>query len=83
MIANLDWQEQALCRQTDPEAFFPEPGYGVTLPAKKTCLRCEVRQQCLNYALENHERHGIWGGLSERQRRRILKNRQALNGAVA
>src|SRR4051812_48456188 len=70
--AELEWQERALCAQTDPEAFFPEKG-GSTREAKRVCLSCEVRVQCLDYALENDERFGIWGGLSERERRRVKK----------
>ena len=68
----LDWQERALCAQTDPEAFFPEKG-GSTRDAKRVCLSCEVRGDCLEYALQNDERFGIWGGLSERERRRLKK----------
>ena len=66
------WQEQALCAETDPEAFFPEKG-GSTREAKKICTGCEVKAQCLEYALANDERFGIWGGLSERERRRLKK----------
>jgi WhiB family redox-sensing transcriptional regulator len=66
------WQEQALCAQTDPEAFFPEKG-GSTREAKRVCLSCDVRTECLEYALENDERFGIWGGLSERERRRLKR----------
>ncbi|MDV8000889.1 WhiB family transcriptional regulator [Rhodococcus sp. IEGM 1408] len=66
------WQEQALCAQTDPEAFFPEKG-GSTREAKKICTGCEVKAECLEYALANDERFGIWGGLSERERRRIKR----------
>lgn len=62
----LGWQERALCAQTDPESFFPEKG-GSTREAKKVCLACEVRSECLEYALANDERFGIWGGLSERE----------------
>ena len=58
----LSWQERALCAQTDPEAFFPEKG-GSTREAKKVCLSCDVRSECLEYALANDERFGIWGGL--------------------
>ena len=64
------WQERALCAQTDPEAFFPEKG-GSTREAKKVCTGCDVRMECLEYALENDERFGIWGGLSERERRKL------------
>ncbi|KAF0846264.1 WhiB family redox-sensing transcriptional regulator [Nocardia caishijiensis] len=66
------WQERALCAQTDPEAFFPEKG-GSTREAKRICLGCEVRDQCLEYALAHDERFGIWGGLSERERRRLKR----------
>ncbi len=64
-----EWQERALCAQTDPEAFFPEKG-GSTREAKRICTGCEVRAECLEYALAHDERFGIWGGLSERERRR-------------
>lgn len=69
---SLAWQAQALCAQTDPEAFFPEKG-GSTREAKNVCACCAVRAQCLEYALENDERFGIWGGLSERERRRLKR----------
>ena len=66
------WQDRALCAQTDPEAFFPEKG-GSTREAKKVCLTCEVRDDCLEYAWMTDERFGIWGGLSERERRKLKK----------
>ena len=72
----LAWQTDALCAQTDPEAFFPEKG-GSTRDAKRICASCEVRAQCLQYALANDERFGIWGGLSERERRRVRRARSA------
>ena len=64
------WDAAALCAQTDPEAFFPEKG-GSTRDAKKVCQSCEVKAQCLAYALANDERFGIWGGLSPRERRKV------------
>ena len=71
--ANPDeWQDRALCAQTDPESFFPEKG-GSTREAKRVCGGCEVRAECLGYALEHDERFGIWGGLSERERRRLKR----------
>jgi WhiB family transcriptional regulator, redox-sensing transcriptional regulator len=70
-----DWAERALCAQTDPEAFFPEKG-GSPNEAKRICSRCDVKAECLEYALANDERFGVWGGLSERERRR-LKRRMA------
>ena len=68
----LSWQERSLCAQTDPEAFFPEKG-GSTREAKKVCVGCDVPPECLEYALANDERFGIWGGLSERERRKLKK----------
>lgn len=68
----LSWQADALCAQTDPEAFFPEKG-GSTREAKRICEGCEVRSSCLEYALQNDERFGIWGGLSERERRKLRR----------
>ncbi|GAA1573758.1 Transcriptional regulator WhiB [Leucobacter aridicollis] len=68
----LAWQSDALCAQTDPESFFPEKG-GSTREAKRICESCEVRSECLDYALENDERFGIWGGLSERERRKLRR----------
>lgn len=72
--ADEEWESQALCAQTDPEAFYPDKG-GSTKQAKDICLGCPVRLECLQYALDRDERFGIWGGLSERERRR-LKRRQ-------
>ena len=67
------WRDDALCAQTDPEAFFPEKG-GSTREAKKICAGCPVRAECLESALANDERFGIWGGLSERERRRLRRS---------
>lgn len=72
----LAWQTDSLCAQTDPEAFFPEKG-GSTRDAKTICQSCEVRSECLEYALGNDERFGIWGGLSERERRKLRKRDSA------
>ncbi|OZM74014.1 hypothetical protein CFN78_06925 [Amycolatopsis antarctica] len=62
------WMTGALCAQTDPEEFYPEKG-GSTAAAKRICQACDVRVVCLAYALDRGERHGIWGGVSERDRR--------------
>ena len=67
-----EWHERALCAQTDPEAFFPEKG-GSTREAKKICQGCPVKDECLEYALAHDERFGIWGGMSERERRRLKR----------
>jgi len=77
-LAELRWQERALCAETDPEAFFPEKG-GSTREAKRVCRSCEVRAECLEYALEHDERFGIWGGMSERERRRLKRDRAAVD----
>jgi WhiB family redox-sensing transcriptional regulator len=77
--AENSWRLDALCAETDPEAFFPEKG-GSTREAKRVCTGCEVRAECLEFALENDERFGIWGGLSERERRRLrLMRRDAIS----
>ena len=68
--AGESWRLSALCAETDPEAFFPEKG-GSTREAKRVCVGCDVRAECLEFALTNDERFGIWGGLSERERRRL------------
>lgn len=69
------WMSKALCAQTDPEAFYPEKG-GSTREAKQVCSRCPVSAECLDAALEREERFGIWGGMSERERRRLLKQQK-------
>ena len=71
-IEELPWAADAKCLQADPETFFPEKG-GSTREAKRICMQCDVREQCLDYALENDERFGIWGGLSERERRKLKR----------
>ena len=70
--AAYDWRDEAQCAQTDPEAFFPEKG-GSTRDAKAVCANCPVRQQCLDWAIETGETFGVWGGLSERERRAYAK----------
>ena len=66
--------EAPLCAQTDPEAFFPEPGHNLQFEVKNICGRCEHQIECAEWGLK-HERFGIWGGLSELQRRAIRKQR--------
>ena len=63
-----DWHDRARCAETDPEMFFPEKGES-TGPAKRVCAGCEVWAECLQDALDRGERFGVWGGLSERERR--------------
>ena len=68
------WQENANCLGVDPDLFFPERGAS-TREAKSVCRGCEVREDCLEYALAHGEKFGIWGGLSERERRRVRRQR--------
>lgn len=70
------WQQNALCAQIDPEIMFPPKG-GSTREAKSVCALCEVRTECLNWAIENQERFGVLGGMSERERRRETSRRKA------
>ncbi|MDR3152421.1 MAG: WhiB family transcriptional regulator [Bifidobacteriaceae bacterium] len=72
------WREYALCSQTNPTAFFPEKG-GSTKDAKNVCTNCVVKSECLEYALTNDIRFGIWGGKSERERRRFKKDQEISN----
>lgn len=69
------WMHRGLCRNEPPERFFPSDGVGVEV-AKGICATCPVRPTCLEHALTNRIDHGVWGGASERQRRRILKRRR-------
>jgi WhiB family transcriptional regulator, redox-sensing transcriptional regulator len=68
------WQAQANCMGVDPDLFFPERGAS-TKEAKEVCRGCVVREECLEYALANSEKFGIWGGMSERERRRVRRAR--------
>jgi WhiB family transcriptional regulator, redox-sensing transcriptional regulator len=69
-----DWRYRALCVQVDPDLFFPEPmNYVKIRHAKRICQVCDVRAECLEYALV-HDESGIWGGMSERERRRLKRN---------
>jgi WhiB family redox-sensing transcriptional regulator len=68
------WRQQAACRGTDLDVFFPERGE-TAAPARLVCAACPVCQPCLEYALSNRITHGIWGGLTERERR-PLQSRQ-------
>jgi WhiB family redox-sensing transcriptional regulator len=71
-----EWTAAALCAQTDPDAFFPERGDS-TREAKRVCRGCPVRAECLALALRNGEQHGVWGGLTERQRRKLAASTAA------
>ncbi len=70
----LAWQDFANCRGADVDIFFPDRGAS-TRGAKEICAACQVRSECLDYAVTRGEKFGIWGGLSERERRKIRKQR--------
>lgn len=70
------WRDDALCAQTDPETFFPEKGKS-TGQAKRLCAACTVTAQCLDQALVADERFGVWGGLSERERRALKRRKRS------
>lgn len=82
IVGNRSWQTRANCLGVDPDLFFPERGAS-TKEAKAVCRGCEVRLDCLEYALQNGEKFGIWGGLSERERRRIRRQRALARRAAA
>ena len=71
---DLSWQRQANCLGVHPDLFFPERGAS-TREAKDVCRSCVVRDDCLEFALRNGEKFGIWGGMSERERRRLRRIR--------
>jgi len=70
--ADTSWQARANCIGVDPDLFFPEHGESLA-PAKAVCSGCEVRAECLDYALATGQHHGVWGGTSERERKRTRK----------
>ncbi len=70
----LAWKLQANCSGVDPDLFFPERGAS-TKEAKSVCRECAVKRECLEYAIRHGEKFGIWGGMSERERRRIRRTR--------
>ena len=72
----LAWQDLANCRGADPDLFFPERGAS-TRTAKSICRECSVQAECLEFAIVSSEKFGIWGGLSERDRRKIRRERAA------
>uniref|UniRef100_A0AAU8GNW6 WhiB family transcription factor n=1 Tax=Mycobacterium phage Pharb TaxID=3136626 RepID=A0AAU8GNW6_9VIRU len=75
------WEADALCAQVDPELFFPAQGQPGA-PAKAVCARCPVVDECLDRALSfPTEQWGVWGGLSQRERREVVRNRRKANAA--
>ena len=72
-MAKTDWSEQGLCRTADPDALFVEGG--AQNRAKALCSGCGVRTECLAYALDQRIEFGVWGGMTERERRALLRRR--------
>ena len=75
-----EWMAQGSCANLPPSTFFPSDGAGVEV-ARRICATCPVRTECLEHALAERIDHGVWGGCSERERRRILKRRRAERAA--
>ena len=74
--AELAWMDQGRCAEVGNDEWFPEKG-GSTREAKAICAQCEVKAECLAYALETDQAHGIWGGLTVHQRRRLKRSEAA------
>jgi WhiB family redox-sensing transcriptional regulator len=78
----VGWWMRGLCAQADPDEWFPEKG-GTTRHAKRICHRCPVRAECLDYAIDNSERFGVWGGLSAEEREHEAARREQGDMAAA
>ena len=74
-LTNQPWRVHAACRGVEPDVFYPVSDEEADV-AKAICNVCSVRQTCLEYALTNRERDGVWGGATEKERRRILRQRR-------
>ena len=74
-MRNLAWQQRAACKGADPDVFYPTSDEE-TAAAKAICMSCPVQEPCLDYALTSRERDGVWGGCTERERRRIIRQRR-------
>jgi len=79
---DTQWMATGKCRELPPAVFFPSDGLGVQ-EAQRICADCPVSSTCLEYALENRIDHGVWGGASERERRRILRRRRAAQPVIS
>jgi WhiB family transcriptional regulator, redox-sensing transcriptional regulator len=79
-MMSSEWMAKGSCNALSPEMFFPTDSVGV-IAAQRVCAGCDVRAQCLDYALSNHLTHGVWGGTSERQRFRLQRARAAAPSA--
>ena len=71
-VSRDTWRQAAACRGYAADAFYPETAEQIAA-AKRVCAGCKVQQRCLETALRDHETHGIWGGLTERERARLIR----------
>ena len=72
-----NWRDQARCRGVDPQIFHPaEEDEEAAAAAKAICAVCPVREPCLEYAISTREKDGVWGGLTARERRRLVRQRR-------
>jgi WhiB family redox-sensing transcriptional regulator len=78
------WRNRSACRDTDPELFFPIGTTGAAVEqitvAKSLCARCTVRAECLEFAFETQQESGVWGGLTEDERRKLRKDEERRAG---
>lgn len=74
-LTNQTWRQHSACRGVEPDIFYPPSDEEAEI-AKAVCDACPVRQPCLEYALASRERDGVWGGATEKERRRILRQRR-------
>lgn len=85
-MESIHWQNRAQCRGQDPELFFPVGNTGPAMyqieEAKSVCRKCEVREQCLEWALENGQDHGVWGGMSEDERRALKRKGKRIRTSI-
>lgn len=72
----MNWDVEAACQSADPELFFPNSSFADTRAAKRICRGCPVRVQCLEFALSSRLEYGVWGGLTENERRSLRRSRQ-------
>lgn len=83
----MDWRSRAACMDEDPELFFPigttGPAVEQALEAKRVCAGCDVREPCLEFALATNQDAGVWGGLSEDERRSLKRQRQRQRRRIA
>ncbi len=76
-MKSMSWRDRGLCRGLDPEIFYPdEEDEEAAAPAKEICGECPVRETCLEHAITRREKIGVWGGLTERERRRLIRQRR-------